>query len=56
MQRLKLQIGDKFKLIIPKISSTPFGNIPKVKTFTIGGYFDSGMYTYDNNLVFVNFI
>ena len=56
MQRLNLQIGDKFKLIIPKTSSTPFGNIPKVKTFTIGGYFDSGMYTYDNNLVFVNFI
>ena len=56
MQRLNLQIGDNFKLIIPKTSSTPFGNIPKVKTFTIGGYFDSGMYTYDNNLVFVNFI
>ena len=56
MQRLNLQIGDKFKLIIPKTSSTPFGNIPKVKTFIIGGYFDSGMYTYDNNLVFVNFI
>ena len=56
MQRLNLQIGDKFKLINPKTSSTPFGNIPKVKTFTIGGYFDSGMYTYDNNLVFVNFI
>jgi len=55
MQRLKLQIGDKFKLIIPKTSSTPFGNIPKVKTFTIGGYFDSGMYTYDNNLVFISF-
>ena len=56
MQRLNLQIGNKFKLIIPKTSSTPFGSIPKVKTFTIGGYFDSGMYTYDNNLVFVNFI
>jgi lipoprotein-releasing system permease protein len=55
MERLNLQIGDKFKLIIPKISSTPFGNIPKVKTFTIGGYFDSGMYTYDNNLVFISF-
>jgi len=56
MERLNLQIGDKFKLIIPKTSSTPFGNIPKVKTFRIGGYFNSGMYTYDNNLIFVNFI
>ena len=55
MQRLNLKIGDKFKLIIPKASPTPFGSIPKIKTFIIGGYFDSGMYTYDNNLVFVNF-
>jgi len=55
-ERLNLGVGDKFKLVIPKLSSTPFGNIPKVKTFTIGGYFDSGMYTYDNNLVFINYL
>ena len=55
-KRLNLEIGDKFKLIIPKFSSTPFGNIPKVKTFTIGGYFDSGMYTYDNNLIFISYL
>ena len=55
MDKLNLNIGDKFKLIIPKTSNTPFGTIPKIKTFTIGGYFDSGMYTYDNNLVFTNY-
>ena len=55
MERLNLEIGDKFKLIIPKQTSTPFGNIPKVKTFMIGGFFDSGMYTYDNNLVFISY-
>ena len=54
MNRLNLDIGDKFKLIIPKLSNTPFGAIPKIKTFTIGGFFESGMYTYDNNLVFIN--
>ena len=55
MNRLNLDIGDKFKLIIPKLSNTPFGAIPKIKTFSIGGYFDSGMYTYDNNLIFTNY-
>jgi lipoprotein-releasing system permease protein len=55
MNKLNLKVGDKFKLIIPKISNTPFGAIPRIKTFTIGGYFDSGMYTYDNNLVFTNY-
>ena len=56
MERLNLEIGDKFKLIIPKSTSTPFGNIPRVKSFTIGGYFDSGMYTYNNNLVFISYL
>ena len=56
MERLNLEVGDKFKLIIPKSTPTPFGNIPKVKSFTIGGYFDSGMYTYNNNLVFISYL
>ena len=56
MERLSLEVGDKFKLIIPKSTPTPFGNIPKVKSFTIGGYFDSGMYTYNNNLVFISYL
>ena len=55
MDRLNLNIGDKFRIIIPKLSNTAFGTIPKVKTFTIGGYFNLGMYTYDNNLIFINF-
>ena len=56
MERLNLEVGDKFKLIVPKSTPTPFGNIPKVKSFTIGGYFDSGMYTYNNNLVFISYL
>jgi len=51
--RLNLNVGDKVKLIVPKSSNTVFGNIPKSKTFYIGGYFNSGMYNYDNNLAFI---
>ena len=54
-ERLNLQTGDKFKLLVPKFSNTPFGNIPKVKSYTVGGHFDSGMHTYDNNLIFINY-
>ena len=53
--KLNVKIGDKIKLIIPKSSNTAFGNIPKVKTFYIGGFFNSGMYTYDNNLIFLDY-
>jgi len=53
--RINLNIGDRIKLIIPKSSNTAFGNIPKTKTFYIGGYFNTGMFTYDNNLAFLDF-
>ena len=41
-------------LIVPKSSNTAFGNIPRAKSFYIGGYFDSGMFTYDSNLAFID--
>ena len=53
--KLNLEIGDEFKLIVPKNNKTVFGNIPKVKTFKVNGHFESGMYTYDNNLVYIDF-
>ena len=54
LDRLNLNIGDKIKLTIPKTTNTAFGNIPKVKSLVVGGFFETGMYTYDNNLVFIN--
>lgn len=52
--KLNLSLNDKIKLIVPKSSNTAFGNIPRAKSFYIGGYFDSGMFTYDNNLAFID--
>ena len=52
--KLNLSLNDKIKLIVPKSSNTVFGNIPRAKSFYIGGYFDSGMFTYDNNLAFID--
>jgi len=48
------KIGDKIKIAIPKSDNTILGNIPRFKTLTISGFFDFGLYEYDNNLIFIN--
>ena len=53
-KNLKLKIGDKIKIAIPKTDKTIFGNIPRFKTLNIVGIFNLGMYEYDSNFVFTN--
>ncbi|MFP4312828.1 MAG: lipoprotein-releasing ABC transporter permease subunit [Alphaproteobacteria bacterium] len=51
--KMNVSIGDKFKLLIPEMRSTPFGGMPKSRTFTIGAIFDVGMYEYNSGFVFM---
>ncbi len=53
-KNLRLKIGDKIKIAIPKTDKTIFGNIPSFKTLNILGIFNLGMYEYDSNFVFTN--
>nr|WP_219821728.1 lipoprotein-releasing ABC transporter permease subunit [Sneathiella aquimaris] len=51
---LGVRAGDKIKLLSPKGSSTAFGTFPRVKTYTVAGLFNTGMYEYDSGYVFMS--
>lgn len=52
---LGLNVGDQIKIISSETNDTILGSIPRIKTYTIGGAFESGMYEYDSSTVFMNF-
>ncbi len=54
-QNMHLQIGDQLKIISAQTNDSLFGAIPRVKTYTVGGIFESGMYEYDSTTIFMNF-
>lgn len=53
-QRLNLQIGDNITLLAPKGKASPFGTIPRSRTYSIGLIFDVGMYEYNNGFIFMD--
>ncbi|MCB9964388.1 MAG: lipoprotein-releasing ABC transporter permease subunit [Rhodospirillales bacterium] len=52
-ERLGVGVGDSLLLLSPTAKSSPFGNIPRSKTFEIAQIFDVKMYEYDANFVFM---
>ena len=52
-QRLNLRVGDYISLISPNVMETAIGVLPIRQNFMVGGYFDIGMYEYDNNFIFI---
>ena len=52
-QRLNINIGDYLSLISPNGMETALGVLPIKQNFLIGGFFDIGMYEYDNNFIFI---
>ncbi len=49
----RLDIGSKLVLIAPKGKTTPFGTIPRSRTFLVGSIFDVGMYEYNSSFIFM---
>ena len=52
-QRLNLSVGDYISLISPNFMETAIGVLPIKQNFMVGGFFDIGMYEYDNNFIFI---
>ena len=47
-------VGDKVTVIAPQGVVTPAGVIPRLKTFTVTGIFEVGMFEYDSGLALIN--
>ncbi len=54
-QNLNLEVGDPLKIISAETSETIIGAIPRIKTYEVGGIFESGLYEYDSTTVLTNF-
>lgn len=52
-ERFRLNLGDRIVLIAPKGKATPFGTVPRSRSFTIGAIFDVGMFEYNNGFIFM---
>ncbi len=52
-ENLRLKLGDRLNLLSPAGNVTPFGTMPRSKSYVIGGIFDVGMYEYDSNFIYM---
>lgn len=51
---LNLNIGDYLNIISPLGTLTPMGRLPRMKAFRVAAVFHSGMYEFDNSLVYTS--
>jgi lipoprotein-releasing system permease protein len=51
---LRVRAGDSVTLVAPGGQVTPAGTLPRLKTFTVAGTFDSGHYEYDSGLALIH--
>jgi lipoprotein-releasing system permease protein len=51
---LGVRLGDSVVAITPQGVVTPAGALPRIKSFTVSGIFELGMYEFDSGLAFVN--
>lgn len=52
-ERMGLSVGSRLVLIAPQGRASPFGTIPRSRSFTVGSVFDVGMYEYNSSFVFM---
>jgi len=52
-RRYGLRVNGKIKLIAPEGTSTPFGTLPRTKSYRVAAIFEVGMSEYDNRFIFM---
>lgn len=52
-KRLDVGIGNEITLISPRGKSTPFGVMPRSRSYEITAIFDVGMFEYNNNFIYM---
>ena len=52
-QRLGVWIGDELTLVAPQGSVTALGTVPRMRAYRIAAIFESGLYEYDNAIVYM---
>ncbi len=52
-ERLNLDIGGTLQVLSPKMKSSPFGSMPRSKTFEVSQIFDVEMYEYNSGFIFM---
>ena len=53
-KNLNLTVGDYLNIISPLGTLTPMGRLPRMKAFRVTAIFHSGMYEFDNSLVYTS--
>jgi lipoprotein-releasing system permease protein len=51
--KMKLVPGDKIVITSPQVKSTPFGSMPRQRSYNVSIVFDVEMYEYNNGFVFM---
>ncbi len=52
-KKLRILRGDKIVLTSPKAKSSPFGSIPRQRSYEVAMIFDVGMYEYNSGFIFM---
>jgi lipoprotein-releasing system permease protein len=52
-QRLGVALGETVTLMVPNLSATPLGALPRSRRFVVAALYDSGMVEYDSGLVYL---
>lgn len=53
-RKLGVSIGDQIIMTAPKVKSTPFGSIPRQRSYNVSLVFDVGMHEYNAGFIFMS--